>query len=325
MTNIVPPSPDTQDGPAPDRDDPLAPRRDIPPVALEDGTSFTIRRIDKATARDLIVANHYSGTWNTAFGVYSFGLFHAGHLVGALAYGNLMNTGSTGSLADLPPDSVIELNRMWISDTLGPNTETAALARTMRWLKKYAGIQLVQTFADGRLGCGTVYKAANFGYYGHSETLFFRDLETGVPEHGAWFTITGDSRRFGEFPRPMVARNLRLVAGDLEAFTVKTYRYLYPLTKYARRHILPEQEPYPPYGKGERVIPNYVPPVSQIARCWVACDIAGYRPQADRFAAYMDVTYAPEMVTAAIQQARSNEWLAALADATQPDLFGGVA
>lgn len=297
----------------------------IPPVSLEDGTTFTIERIDKATARELIVANHYSGTWNTAFGTFSFGLFYAGDLVGALAYGNPMNTGSVGSLADLPPDSVTELNRMWISDTLGPNTETAALSRTMRWLKRHAGIQLVQTFADGRLGCGTVYKAANFGYYGHSETLFFLNRDTGEAEHGTQFTITGDSRRFGEFPRPMVARNLRLIAGDLEAFTVKTYRYLYPLTRYARRRILLKQEPYPAYDKGERVIPDYVPPASQIARCRVACDIAGYRAYAAEFAAYMAAHYAPEVVSAAVDQARRNEWLLALADAIQPDLFGGVA
>jgi hypothetical protein len=304
---------------------PPSPAQTIPPVTLEDGSTFTIERVDKAAARDLIIANHYSGTWNTAFGTHSFGLFTGGELVGALAYGNLMNTGSAETLADLPPDAVIELNRMWVSDRLGPNTETAAIARTMRWLRDHAGIQLVQTFADGRLGCGTVYKAANFGYYGHTETLFFRDLATGQPEHGGWFTITGDSRRFGEFPRPMVARNLRLVAGELEAFAVKTYRYLYPLTKYARRRILLERQPYPPYDKGERVIPDYTPPASQIARCWVACDIAGYRDQADRFAAYMARRYDASTVAAAVERARRNDWLVALAEARQPDLFDGGA
>lgn len=301
------------------------PSRAIPPVTLEDGTTFTIEPIDKATARDLIVANHYSGTWNAAFGTRSFGLFYAGELVGALAYGNLMNTGSVDTLADLPPDSVIELNRMWVSDILGPNTETAALARTMRWLKNHAGIQLVQTFADGRLGCGTVYKAANFGYYGHSETLFFRDQASGRTEHGTRFTITGDSRRFGEFPRPMVARNLRLISGSLEAFTVKTYRYLYPLTKFARRHILLTQQPYPVYDKGETPIDDYAPPASQIARCWVACDVAGYRDHATRFADYMAEKYDAQTVANAIKQARDNEWLKALAEVTQPDLFGGAA
>jgi hypothetical protein len=297
----------------------------IPPVTLEDGTIFTIARIDKKVARDLIVANHYSGTWNAAFGTYSFGLFCGGVLRGALAYGNLMNTGSVDSLADLPPDSVIELNRMWAHDSLGPNTETAAIARTMRWLKNNAGIQLVQTFADGRLGCGTVYKAANFGYYGHSETLFFRDLATLEPEHGGWFTITGDSRNMGTFPRPMVSRNLRLVAGDLEAFTVKTYRYLYPLTRYAGRRVLLKQQPYPAYDKGETTLPNYTPPASQIARCFVACTIAGYADQAAKFAAYMSANYPAPDVAESVRQAERNEWLVALADATQPDLFGGVA
>ena len=123
----------------------------------------------------------------------------------------------------------------------------------------------------------------------------------------------------------MVARNLRLIAGELEAFTVKTYRYLYPLTKYARRRTLLKQEPYPAYDKGETVISDYVPPVSQIARCWVACEIAGYRDHAERFADYMARNYARPEIDAAIGQARRNEWLVALADAVQPDLFGGVA
>lgn len=290
---------------------------EIPPVTLEDGTTFTIRRIDKAAARDLIVANHYSGTWNTSFGIYSFGLFGGGDLLGALAYGRPMNPASVASVADLPPDSVIELNRMWISDSLGPNTETAAIARTMRWMKRHGGVQLVQTFADGRLGCGTVYKAANFGYYGADETMFFR-LPDGSTAHGVQFTNTSDVR-------PMIARNARLVSGELEAIVVRTYRYLYPLTKYARRRILLTQKPYPAYDKGERVIPNYVPPASQIARCWVACDIAGYRDHAALFAAYMEANYDRTATDLAIDQARRNEWLLALADATQPDLFGGVA
>lgn len=110
----------------------------IPPVTIEDGSTFTIKRIDKKSCRDLIVANHYSGTWNTAFGTHSFGLFYAGELVGALAYGNLMNTGSAGSLADLPPDSVIELNRMWVSDILGPSIKPGDLTdEQIAWLASW--------------------------------------------------------------------------------------------------------------------------------------------------------------------------------------------
>lgn len=297
-------------------------------IILEDGTPFWVTPIDKATARDLIVTNHYSRTWNTAFGTYSFGVFDSVGLAGALVFGNLMNTGSATTLADVPPESITELNRMWIHDRLGPNTETAALARAMRHLKTHNGIQLVQTFADGRLGCGTVYKAANFGYYGAARTQFFavRGTDDEVM-HGTQFTITADSRRPGCVPTGMLKRNLRLVRGELDAFTVKTYRYLYPLTKYARRRILLNPEPYPAYDKGTDPQPDYVPPASQIARCQVIAALSGYDDMATEFDAYLRANYSDTERQTALDRARQNEWVTEIARVAdeQPALFGGAA
>lgn len=287
---------------------------------LEDGTEFWVDRIDKATARDMIVREHYSHSWNTPFGTHCFGVFDGEGLAGALVFGNLMNPGSYASLADLPPDAIVELNRMWVDDRLGPNTESAALARSMRWLKHETPVQLVQTFADGRLGCGTVYKAANFGYYGHEETLFFRERATGQTLHGTPFSNTAS-------PKGMLSRNHLLARGELDAFYVKTYRYLYPLTKYARRRIILTERPYPQYERGERRAPDYLAPVSQMARALTIAETCGYDDMAADMRAYLGVNYLPDSVAAALVEARQNEWVAAiLADAdTQPSLFGGVA
>ena len=284
--------------------------------ALEDGTPFEVRPIDKATARDLIVREHYSHNWNTAFGVYCFGVFDGTGLAGALVYGYPMNPGSTGSLADLAPEQVTELNRMWIHDRLGPNTETAAMARAHRWLRTNSPVQLIQTFADGRLGVGTVYKAANFGYYGASLTLFYRCLLTGEVLHGVPFTSAAN-------PEPMVARNARWARGELEPFRVKTYRYLYPLTKYARRRIVLDPEPYPTYQRGEEPLPSYVPPASQMARALVLAEAKGWRDHAGDIRAYMDRTYDAPAIQAALDMALRNEWVIPhlRAREEQPDLF----
>ena len=301
------------------------PPREI--VQLEDGTPFWVGPIDKKTARELIVANHYSRTWNTSFGTYCFGVFDGGGLAGVLVFGNLMNPDSAAMLADLPPGAITELNRMWIHDRLGPNTETAALARAMRHLKTHNGIQLVQTFADGRLGCGTVYKAANFGYYGHDTTLFFESRLSGEVLHGTAFTNTGGSGPPGTVPVGMMRRNLRLVQGEFAAFTAKTYRYLYPLTKYARRRILLKPEPYPAYDKGTDPQPDYVPPASQIARCQVIAALSGYDDMAAEFDAYLRANYSDTERQAALDGARQNEWVAEIARVAdeQPALFGGAA
>lgn len=292
----------------------------VKPVILEDGTPFTVEPITKQAARELIVANHYSGTWNTAFGVYCFGVFDGTGLAGALVYGNPMNPGSVTSIAALAPEQVTELNRMWIHDRLGPNTETAAMARAHRWLRMNSPVQLIQTFADGRLGCGTVYKAANFGYYGHSETLFFRSRLTGAVLHSVPFTDAS-------VPSGMVARCARLARGEFEAFTAKTYRYLCPLTKYARRRILLDPEPYPAWERGEHARPDYVPPVSQMARAFALADAKGWRDHADDIARYMRANYPAERVTAAVEAANDSEWVKPHREQrdAQPDLFGGAA
>ena len=313
--------------------DPFHPIRPTRPegmsAVLEDGTPFEVRPIDKATAKDLIVREHYSHSWNTYFGVYCFGIFDGVGLAGALVYGNLMNPGSTASLAALAPEQVTELNRMWVHDRLGPNTETAAMARAHKWLRANSPVQLIQTFADGRLGCGTVYKAANFGYYGAARTQFFavRGTDDEVM-HGTQFTVTGSSScRPGCVPKGMLKRNLRLVRGQLDAFTVKTYRYLYPLTKYARRRILLKPEAYPAYDKGTDPQPDYVPPASQIARCQVIAALSGYDDMAAEFDAYLRANYSDTERQAALDGARQNEWVAEIARVAdeQPALFGGAA
>lgn len=288
-------------------------------VVLEDGTPFEVRPIDKATARDLIVANHYSGTWATPFGTYCFGVFDGIGLAGALAYGLPMNPDSTTSLAALAPEQVTELNRMWIHDRLGPNTETAAMARAHKWLRANSPVQLIQTFADGRLGVGTVYKAANFGYYGASQTMFFRSHKSGEVLHGVPFT---DSRA----AVGMVERNARLARGELEAFRVNTYRYLYPLTKYARRRILLDREPYPTYQRGEEPLPDYVPPASQMARALVVAEAKGWRDHAADIRDYMERTYRTADMRKALDAAMQNEWVIPhlRAREEQPDLFDAL-
>jgi hypothetical protein len=209
-----------------------------------------MKEISTKDAKDMIVKNHYSHKWNTAFGKVNIGIFKDEKCLGVASFGNLMNPKSYNQLnQDFKQDSVIELNRLWISDELGKNAETILLGASWKILiNKYPHIKAVQSFADGRLGCGTIYKASNFDYYGYTESLFYENVETKETQHKVPMENTMR-------PNGMIKLNIQYAKGLLKPFLVKTYKYIYPL--YKNTHILLEKKPYPEYNKGITEIPNY--------------------------------------------------------------------
>lgn len=198
-----------------------------------------IKEIDYDTAKWMIIDNHYSKKWNTAFGKINYGIFRDDKLLGVAVYGNLMNPNSAYKLID--SGKVIELNRLWIDDELGHNTETIMLSATFTLLKNNTEYELVQSFADGRLGVGTIYKASNFGYYGYEKSLFYESKLDSETYHQAPFDNTAR-------PKGFLLLNDKRLKGELKAFYVKTYRYLYPLKKKLKIKL--ESEKYPSYEKG---------------------------------------------------------------------------
>ena len=195
----------------------------------QDVSTLRVSPVRKDTAYYMAVTHHYSKKWGHAFGTHNYGIYDGDDLLGVAVYGNPMNTKAWPSITKTAPQKCIELNRLWVSDQLGPNTETWFLARTFRLLRS-AGVELVQSFADGRLGTGVTYQAANFTYHGESRTLFFRHAFTDEVYHGMPFTNAGE-------PGTMLPRNVLYVRGLLTPFYVPTYRYLYPLTKAARKAV----------------------------------------------------------------------------------------
>ena len=135
-----------------------------------------------------------------------------------------------------------ELNRMWIDDTLGHNAESVLIAASIKLLRKLdPDCVAVQSFADGRLGCGTIYKAANFRYFGFHYTKFLRNRRTGEITHEQILTNT-------KSPSAYLRANVAFLLGDFDVLIVKTYRYIYPLCK--RFQFIKPEQPYPQYEKG---------------------------------------------------------------------------
>ena len=203
---------------------------------------LTIKLIDKNTAKDMIIKNHYSHKWNTPFGLYNFGVFRENQLLGVASYGYMMNPKAKIFTSNNPNGWMIELNRMWIDDSLGKNAETVLIGASLKLLRKIdPNIVAVQSFADGRLGCGTIYKASNFQYYGYTESVFWENIKTGEIIHNSPMTNTTVKTGY-------IRHNTAYLNGDLKPFKVKTYRYIYPFEKSFK--FKTSQLAYPLYDKG---------------------------------------------------------------------------
>lgn len=212
--------------------------------------TLIIKPVSKQLAKEMIIANHYSHKWNDGgFGKYNFGVFQkedSERCLGVAVYGYVKNQNATLFTHPNPEAWMCELNRMWIDDCLGHNAETLLIGASLRLLKKLdTNLVAVQSFADGRLGCGTIYKASNFRYYGYHYTKFLENVRTGEITHEQTFTNTTNTRGY-------LRANISYLIGDVRAFEVKTYRYIYPFCKHFKFRS-PEM-PYPEYDKGTKPV-----------------------------------------------------------------------
>jgi len=218
---------------------------------------LTIKEIPYDIAKKMMLENHYSKKWNTSFGKINIGIFKEGRLLGACVFGNLMNPKSYKNIGDGESGSVIELNRMWLDDELGMNSETILISSSFKIIKAlYPHIRYVQSFADGRLGCGTVYKAASFRYFGYSESLFFKNIKTDEVFHKVPLENT-------KRPMGFLGKNRYYLDNNLEAFYVKTYKYIFQL--YKKHPVKLKQEEYPLYDKGYNIV-EYTHPIGLLCR-----------------------------------------------------------
>jgi hypothetical protein len=216
--------------------------------------------IDYYIAKKMIVNNHYSKKWNNAFGIINIGIFKNNKLLGCAVFGNMMNTKSYLSIAQIEKNEIIELNRLWISDELGKNAETILISKAFSIIKrKMPQIKLVQSFADGRLGVGTIYKAASFNYYGFHLTKFFQDIKTNNFYHDVPFHNT---KRLNS----MLLKNKLYLDKRLKCYIVKTYRYIYLLDRKTKIKL--KQKPYPAYEKGMIEI-DYQHPIGLLCRLYL--------------------------------------------------------
>ncbi len=225
-----------------------------------------IATISKQTAKAWILKYHYSKTFNKSFGTVNYGIYQHDKLMGVAVYGHMMNPASHKNICDFGLDSILELNRLHLSDKLKKNAESLFLASTFKLITaNYPQVKFIHTFADGRLGCGTIYKASNFRFYGVHESTFFENIKTGEIIHDVALSNT-------KRPQKFMDANRLLLDGKLKPFTVKTYRYIYAL--YGDTVKL-QEEPFPAYQKGMTEINDYQHPLGVLCRARLLYDATG--------------------------------------------------
>lgn len=200
-----------------------------------------VKKIDSQICNNLIIENHYSHkTATDMHTLLHLGIFHSDILKGAMQYGYAMNPHSCGNIVKgTLIDEYYELNRLWISDDMPvKNVESMVIGLSFRLIKILnPKIKWVQSFADGRVGCGTIYQASNFVYCGSHKQTFVK--LNGVVHHIGKFN--NKKKTFGRMYGGM---EKTLAKQEYEQF-----RYIYFLKKEEKQNLLLDILPYPKIQK----------------------------------------------------------------------------
>jgi len=198
--------------------------------------NFNVKEIPMGKANKIIIENHYSKKVYSATYIH-LGVFIDNKLIGVLQYGYAMNPASQASVVkNTDIKEYLELNRMWLDDIAPKNSESKAIAYSIKYIKrKYPKVKWIQSFADERCGKnGIVYQAANFEYYGEHSSIFW--TLDGVIYHNSLMTRN-----------PKLSKSAKIIQDGKERATsqeLRQFRYLYFIDKRCKKDCLLEQKEY---------------------------------------------------------------------------------
>ena len=123
-----------------------------------------VSAIDARTAARLVIARHYLHRRPPIS--FAFGLYVHGSLLGVVTFGVPPSRHLQMSACPAQPDLVLELNRLWLDDSLPNNTASWFVSRALHRLPA----RIVVSYADPLFGhVGYVYRALNFRYAGWTD------------------------------------------------------------------------------------------------------------------------------------------------------------
>lgn len=200
-----------------------------------------IETISRQDAKMVVLQQHYMKTFPPRVSV-SFGIFDEGKLVGVFVFGMSIATQAKAAkiFPDILPGEFTELQRVWISDKYGHNTESFCMSRVLTKLRSY-GIRLVVTHSGScKNDCGIVYQASGWLYFGRAPCNDYF-----LTDRGVYKSLVPDLR----FRRIQLnGRSLEEAARAKYGFghMVKSFRYLYayPVDRKLRKHLEKTCQPF---------------------------------------------------------------------------------
>jgi len=198
--------------------------------------NLMLKKIEYYKASNIIIKNHYSHkTATRSHTLLNIGIYLNDKCIGAMQYGYAMNPLScTSIVSDTKVDEYYELNRLWIDDIAGKNTESQVIGMSFRLIKEVnPKIKWIQSFADGRVGVGTIYQATNFLYCGSHKQKFV--------------SFNGETHHIGKFTNKQktFGRMFGNLLPTLPNNEYQQYRYIYFLDKEWEKKLLLPIKPYP--------------------------------------------------------------------------------
>ena len=160
---------------------------------------IVIRPVPASAARHMCQRYHYSGTYPGG-SLLNFGAFAGGRLLEVAVIG-VGPPNVHRFFQDASNEQVACLSRLWLHDSLGPNSESYCLAIIMRNLrKKQCTIKAIIAYSDPSVGHnGVIYMAAGFRFLGTSQGTPKYRLPKGTLQHSRSFSHrwgTRDRRYF---------------------------------------------------------------------------------------------------------------------------------
>tara|TARA_R100000234_G_scaffold118743_1_gene99864 strand:- start:279 stop:935 length:657 start_codon:yes stop_codon:yes gene_type:complete len=206
---------------------------------------YRISLVDKAIAKKLIVANHYTHKWSSCR--YALGLFLDDEIQGVAVYGFPVGRQVVKSITPhLKNQDVLELTRLWLKDEAPKNSESFFIGQTFKWLKENTNTKVLISYADPMADhLGTIYQATNWLYQGNNTMLVKGYLHR---LNGEWMHPRSVVAKYG------TVKTSKLLEIDPEyerKELKKKHRYIYILTdKREKKKILETlKHPVLPYPK----------------------------------------------------------------------------
>jgi len=205
---------------------------------------LSVMPIGMSDAKRITTSKHYMKTYPKG-ACMAFGVFLAGKCLGVFVLGYAPTTEKKVKkhCSNIERGQYIELQRTWISDALGHNTESWAMAKVMGYLKK-AGVWLVLTHSGGcKDDVGFIFQASGWLYFGGDKCNDFFETKKGE------YKNLVSAMRFGRVPKDIMKTGQQAIGeylfGDGAIVNARRHLYLYPIKKGLRHRLNKLSLPYP--------------------------------------------------------------------------------